>query len=320
VPAGHAQSAPARAQLVGAAVAQPAAVTAGSHVWVSVAVATLWTSATAPRSIDAPALAAPVHIRKWLAAMSTAARRGLMGRVETQALYGEPLTVIGTSGTWLHVVSPTQPTHRDRRGYPGWVPRRQVTTHPPASNSTVATVIKPTTWLRNTSGTRVLEISFGSRLPVLSASASTAKVATPTGATLVVARADVAVRSATAAALTATRSSIVTVAKRFLGLPYLWGGRSGFAVDCSGFTNLVYAVHGIRLPRDTDDQARAGTAVGSRALRAGDLAYYGAGTTPSHVAMYVNGTTLIHAPAAGQPVRLVAASNMAKPVTVRRWL
>ena len=298
-------------------VIRPAAVTAGTHVWVSVAVATLWTSSTAPRSIDAPALAAPVRIRAWLSAMSTTTRRGLVGRVETQALYGDPLTVIGVSGSWLHVVAPGQRTHRDSRGYPGWVPRRQVTTHVPAKTTYVATVTRLTTWLRTVSGARAIEISLGTRLPVLSYTSTAARVATPTGATLVVSRSDAVLRWPRSAALALTRTALVATAKRFLGVPYLWGGRSGFAVDCSGLTGLVYGQDGVRLPRDTDDQSRVGTAVGLT-RRAGDLAFYGPRTSPTHVAMYVSATQLIHAPAAGRPVQLVSAGAMAKPVTVRR--
>jgi len=46
------------------------------------------------------------------------------------------------------------------------------------------------------------------------------------------------------------RESIALTAKEFLNVPYLWGGKSFFAVDCSGFTQLVYKVHNIKLPRD----------------------------------------------------------------------
>jgi cell wall-associated NlpC family hydrolase len=297
-----------------------ASVVAGSHVWVSVAVATLWTSPSAPRSIDAPALAAPVRIRSWLASMSTTARRGLTGRVETQALYGEPLTVTRVSGSWLRVVAPTQPTSRDRRGYPGWVPRRQVTTHAPTSATYVATVTRVTAWLRTASGAGVLEVSIGTRLPVLSTTSTTARVATPTGSILRIYRSAVVVRRATTAPLAATAASVVATAKRFLGVPYLWGGRSGFAVDCSGFTNLVYGLHGVRLPRDADDQSRAGVAVGRAGVRAGDLAFYGPSSAPTHVALYVSSSTLLHAPSAGRSVSYVSASRMATPVRIRRVL
>jgi cell wall-associated NlpC family hydrolase len=303
-----------------ATTAVPRALPRGTHVWVSVSVATLWVATSSPRAVDAPALAAPVRIRSWLAAMSTSARRGLTGRVETQALYGDPLTVIGSSGTWLHVVAPRQRTHRDTRGYPGWVPRRQVTTHQPLRTTDVATVNRLTAWLRTAAGSRVVEVSVGTRLPVLATGATRVRVATPTGTTLYAARGAVVVRRSAAAALAATASGVVATAKKFLRVPYLWGGRSGFAVDCSGFTGLVYAQHGIRLPRDADDQSWAGRAVASGSVRAGDLTFYGPVSAPTHVAMSVGGTTLIHAPSAGHPVTLVDRSRMATPVRIRRVL
>jgi len=296
--------------------AEPA-ITTGAHVWVSVAVATLWTSPTAPRTVDAPALQSPVHIRRWLAAMSTSLRRGLVGRVETQALYGEPLVVTATSGAWLRVVAPWQPTSRDRRGYPGWVPMRQVTTRRPAATTRIATVTRLTTWLRNSSGARVVEVSLGTRLPVVTTGTTSVRVATPTGGRLLVSSSAIAIRTPSAAALPATPSSVVATARRFLGVSYLWGGRSGFAVDCSGFTSLVYAVHGRRLPRDADDQSRAGVAI-SRPTRGGDLTFYGPSRAPTHVAMYVGSGMLIHAPSTGHPVQLVKVSAMPAPTRVRR--
>jgi len=296
----------------------PAAIGVGSHVFVSVSVATLWVTPTSARTIDAPALAAPVRMRAWLASMSTSTRRALTGRIETQALYGDPLTVIGTSGTWLHVVAPLQSTHRDSRGYPGWVPRRQVTSHQPTHTSSIATVTALTAWLRDSAGNRTTEISFGTRLPVLSIGSANARVATPTGTMLRVALSKVAVRAGTAAVYRATRASIVATAKRFLGLTYLWGGRSGFALDCSGLTGLVFALHGIRLPRDADDQSHAGSAVARSAARSADLAFYGPAAAPTHVALYVSSSTLLQAPNASRPVGLVAASDMPTPVRVRR--
>src|SRR5947209_8336619 len=186
------------------------AYTVGSRVWVDVSVATLWTSTTAPRPIDAKALAAPVDIRGWLAAMSTSVRRGLMGRVETQVLYGDPLIVTAVQTGWLRVVAPGQPTHRDRRGYPGWLPKRQVTTRAPVATRTVATVTgSTTTWLRTAAGSRLVEISIGTRLPVLSVTGSKVVVASPTHVRLTVAASAVVVRSVGTPALARTRSAVV---------------------------------------------------------------------------------------------------------------
>jgi len=54
------------------------------------------------------------------------------------------------------------------------------------------------------------------------------------------------------------RESIALTAKEFLNVPYLWGGKSFFAVDCSGFVQLVYKIHNVKMPRDTYQQAEVG--------------------------------------------------------------
>src|ERR671933_1500347 len=73
---------------------------------VAVAVATLWVS---------PQYARP------LAHLTVPQRRALVGKIETQALYGERVRVVARRGAWRKVVVPDQPTPRDARGYPGWV-------------------------------------------------------------------------------------------------------------------------------------------------------------------------------------------------------
>ena len=66
--------------------------------------------------------------------MTVAQKLWLVGRLETQALYGTKVTVTGHDGTeWTKVAIPSQPTNRDPRGYPGWVPTRQLTATAPAS-------------------------------------------------------------------------------------------------------------------------------------------------------------------------------------------
>ena len=51
-------------------------------------------------------------------------------RTQTQALYGAPVLVLARQGAWSQVVVPRQPTPRDARGYPGWIPTRQLTSNP----------------------------------------------------------------------------------------------------------------------------------------------------------------------------------------------
>lgn len=69
--------------------------------------------------------------------------------------------------------------------------------------------------------------------------------------------------------------SISDTAKLFLNVPYLWSGRSFFGIDCSGFSQLVYKVHGISLPRDSYQQAEIGQVLSFvEESEPGDLAFF----------------------------------------------
>lgn len=72
-----------------------------------------------------------------------------------------------------------------------------------------------------------------------------------------------------------TESLLEKVALRYLGSPYLWGGRTPFGIDCSGFTQMVYRFMGISLPRDAWQQAEEGQLVHfTEEARPGDLAFF----------------------------------------------
>ena len=71
------------------------------------------------------------------------------------------------------------------------------------------------------------------------------------------------------------RESLVETAKKFINVPYLWGGRSYFGIDCSALVQLVYKIHGITLPRDADKQAELGEARDFvEESKPGDLAFF----------------------------------------------
>lgn len=107
---------------------------------VSVPVTTLWIAPDRPREVDAPIVAPEPDAAMWLAAMdahpdddeSGDGRLGLHGRVESQLVAGEPVIVTGTddSGDWTEVRCPWQPSPKDPRGYPGWVPTAHLTPTP----------------------------------------------------------------------------------------------------------------------------------------------------------------------------------------------
>jgi cell wall-associated NlpC family hydrolase len=93
------------------------------------------------------------------------------------------------------------------------------------------------------------------------------------------------------------RESIALTAKEFLNVPYLWGGKSYFAVDCSGFTQLVYKIHDVRLPRDASQQAGVGESLTFvEESRAGDLAFFeNAEGKIIHVGIMLENQRIIHA-------------------------
>ena len=280
--------------------------------WIAASVATLWVKPGLARPVDAPAVAAEADPRRWVAQMTPAQKHGLVGRLETQALYGERVYLLGTSGSWAKVAVAGQPTPRNSLGYPGWLPRAQLTAVRPGTGAGVAEVRRPTAWLtRSPSGDgRVLELSYGTRLPAVVWSDATVEVLALDGRHLYVPRSAVTVRKTGADLPQPAGASLVTEARRFLGLQYLWAGTSGFGFDCSGFTYAVYRHFGVSIPRDAGPQSEVGEPVARAKLRAGDLLFFrnSAGAV-HHVAMYVGGGQMIHAPATGMPVAVVALSS-----------
>ena len=86
-------------------------------------------------------------------------------------------------------------------------------------------------------------------------------------------------------------ADFVAVAERFLGTPYLWGGKTSLGLDCSGLVQVALTARGIACPRDTDMQEAAlGAAVSDGARRRGDLIFW-----KGHVAIARDAATIIHA-------------------------
>ena len=97
----------------------------------------------------------------------------------------------------------------------------------------------------------------------------------------------------------------IELAKRFLGLPYLWGGRSSYGFDCAGFTQMLVRARGINMPRDADQQAAwSGVArIERKNLQAGDLLFFGSSEKQiTHTGMYIGDGQFIHDTTSGHPV------------------
>lgn len=108
------------------------------------------------------------------------------------------------------------------------------------------------------------------------------------------------------------RDKLVETARRFIGIPYRWGGSTpGGGFDCSGLTQAVYQLNGLNLPRSSKEQFSAGLSINRSQLSPGDLVFFATsgGRTVSHVGLYTGNGRFIHAPSRGKRIRTNSLSK-----------
>lgn len=118
-----------------------------------------------------------------------------------------------------------------------------------------------------------------------------------------------------------TISATVELSKRFLGLPYLWGGSSSFGYDCSGFVQMLCRKRGVTLPRDANLQANweGLVPVKRNRLRSGDFLFFGRSADKiTHTGMYIGHGEFVHATTYGRPV--VQISRLGDPHWTRLFV
>lgn len=93
------------------------------------------------------------------------------------------------------------------------------------------------------------------------------------------------------------KDSIINTALKFLHTPYLWGGKTPFGIDCSGFTQMVYKINGYKLFRDAKDQANQGKTLSFiEESEPGDLAFFkNENGEIIHVGIILKDNHIIHA-------------------------
>jgi cell wall-associated NlpC family hydrolase len=96
------------------------------------------------------------------------------------------------------------------------------------------------------------------------------------------------------------------LAKRYIGVRYVWGGESPRGFDCSGLVQFVYRKLGVELPRVTYAQWHAGRHISRTQLRAGDLVFF---HHRGHVGIYVGHGWFLHAPRTGERVHASQLSH-----------
>lgn len=116
-------------------------------------------------------------------------------------------------------------------------------------------------------------------------------------------------------------AAIVEVARRYLGTPYLWGGSSpktGF--DCSGLVQFAAAQAGVKIPRTSQEQFRAGRPVAPSQLQPGDSVFFEPTSAgPGHTGIYIGGGRFLQSPHTGDVVKISTLAGRKDYVGARRF-
>jgi hypothetical protein len=194
----------------------------------------------------------------------------------SQILLGETATVISETKDFFQIQM-----HQD--GYEGWCQKLQLQILP--EGATIITKGYTTNWVNNAVfNGHPIQLPLGT--PIVS-DAQANFVLTYTEASL------------DPTNNVFTPEALEIVVKQFLGTAYLWGGRSVFGIDCSGFVQMVFKLFNYKLPRDAYQQAEMGEAIGFLAeAKPGDLAFFDNEQGKiTHVGILLSPNQIIHASA-----------------------
>lgn len=223
----------------------------------------------------------------------------------TQVLLGMPVKILDKSGSWLRIQTP--------EGYIGWMSGSvQRMTHEELKDYLAKPQIVITSQYAisyseaNAKSQSVSDIVVGNILNLDGEESGFYKVSYPDGRKAFVDKQDAKEFKEWLKEIELSGESIVKTAKQFMGVPYVWGGTSSKGLDCSGFTKIVYWLHGLVIARDASQQIKYGVEIDNNATfenaKLGDLVFFGAKPTDDnpkekvvHVGIYIGNKQFIHA-------------------------
>ncbi len=220
-----------------------------------------------------------------------------------QALLGTPLRVLKKKNSWYLIQTPNQ--------YIGWINKADIVLFDSselksyeAGQKIVFNKHYGFSYTKPDIRSQVVsDLVIGCILPVTGSKGNFYKVKYPDGRMAFVQKKEV-IGLQTLFRKIPVQKELVKTALKFNGIPYLWGGFSAKAIDCSGFSSTIYFLNGIILQRDASQQAKYGKVITTdfdySKLQPGDLLFFGRKakeTTPekvTHVAMYIGNGKFIH--------------------------
>lgn len=280
---------------------------------ISVPVTNVWRVPNKTRKIDAISIAGQPDMAKWTKSLTIADKNWLIGKTDTQALYGDRVEVLKSSGDWFYIAIADQFNKGQAKGYEGWVPKSHVKAYSPTNaDAGIAVVTAKIASLYNApklhDNYKFIDISYTTILQIVKEERDWLQVQTKTDGLKYVRKSDVEVYTDFKSIPKPTQQELVDSAKQYIGLPYLWAGVSAYGFDCSGLMYSVYKNHGILIPRDSSIQATHGTAVKRKDLQPGDLLFFahnkGKGKV-YHVGMYIGDDKMVHAPNSSKKVEVI---------------
>ncbi len=202
----------------------------------------------------------------------------------SQFLFGESFDVIDTQSGWLHIEM-----HYDH--YRGWIPGNQAHLFEAAPRDMSGAMSR---FVISDNLATLTDIATGNEFPV---SAGSTFIRGEDGAMTVGGHRFLFSGNMATDNQQKADKDICAFARIFLHTPYLWGGRSAFGIDCSGFAQIVFKLAGIRLPRDSHEQAKKGESIHLiHETKAGDLLFFDNEEGEiNHVGILLNEGHIIHA-------------------------
>lgn len=224
--------------------------------------------------------------------------------LSTQALLGTVVNLYKKKGGWYLIQTPDN--------YLGWVDddaiflmNQKELSDFLSHEKIIVTVPFDVVYANDKRSSVVSDVVIGNILTVNNIGKEEYSVQLPDGRSGYISSSSAKTLSSWNATLKYNSNGILSTAKAFMGIPYLWGGTSCKGFDCSGFTKTVFFMNGFILPRDASQQVFSGVEIDTKEnfnlLKDGDLLFFGEKATENkkeritHVGIYIGDTEFIHA-------------------------
>ena len=223
----------------------------------------------------------------------------------SQVLLGMPIRVLDKSGSWLRVQTP--------EGYIGWMSgsvqrfsQQELKEYMTQPKIIVTDQYALSYTKADNQSQPVSDVVIGDVLNMKGEEQSFYKVKYPDGREAFIEKQNTQELNNWLSVIKLNGESIVETAKQLMGVPYVWGGTSSKGLDCSGFTKMVYWLHGIIIARDASQQVKNGVEIDNignfENAQKGDLVFFGTKATDDnpkesvvHVGIYIGNQEFIHA-------------------------